>query len=605
MFYRSFLLLVTLLLHSGSVDTKFQKDSLKKIFIDSVRPAVLHDSRTAAGVFSPKIAFSDKAQSFLSVYSIQHTDSNGIYGVIIDRRGRGPSHFEIYRGSVMDVRIAYLVSMDRYLVVFTSTPDGYTYLLMGQIISSDGNLIGNPFQITSSRTEIGGFEVIADAFQSGFLVVWLSYNRICGQFLDPDGRFIGKEIEVLISTDYNIINFDIVVDPESKGYFVFYSSYSLSGGNEISIKAALLDSGLYLIGVVDIGISNDISCQLSAACNDVDKLFFLVFTDYVVGANYYQIKGILTNGKGDGRSFPLAIEKSFSSRSPEVIFNEHNNLFSVVYQSENLITNTSNIIVKDVDSNGSIVTEYRVDRGDTSYLFSPSIAANSLCGNEVAVYIDFDHQLTKNNYASMLIGGLCRFSLNVSKIGDGEGSISSKPSGIDCGSSCNAIFEDGERVELSALPYESSLFTGYTGAGCGVEPICYLTVDSESSLQAEFMLKRFTINTISTVGGRIEPENPVVKYGESQTFLISPLEGYYLDDVVVDGESVGRRYEYTFENVSQDHTIYATFKPYSDDASVTEDAGVNIYEDATWGGIAKTTVKEGPSSGGCGCTLLK
>lgn len=619
----------------------------------------------AADVFSPRIAFSDKAQSFLSVYSIRYTDNDGIYGVIIDRRGREFPQFEIYRGSVMDVRIAYLASMDRYLVVFISTPDNYTHSLMGRLISSDGNPISDTFQITSNQLGIGGFEVITDASQSGFLIVWLDYNRslpsMYGRFVDPDGTLIEKEIEILKSAD-SVVSFDIAADPDNKRYFAVYS---VRDGNKISIEAHLLDSSLTSTETNKIGMSGDIACQISASYNSVDKSFFVAFTDYVVGANYYyQIKGILVGGNSAVSPFPLATEESFSNRSPEVIFNGHNNLFSVVYQSENLTTNTSNIIVKDVNSDGKIVTEYKVDSSDTSYLVSPSIASSNLCGNEVVVYIDSDRQSAKNNYASMLIGGLCRFLLSVSKKGDGEGSIISNPPGIDCGSSCNSIFEDGKKVTLSADPDEGSVFIGYTGAGCGVDQTCYLTVDSDSSLQAEFMLKRFTINTLSGAGGRIEPEDPVVKYGESQTFyilsdlgyviedvkvdnlsvgavdtytftrvtsshsisatfrqervyytisatasiggtitpagdlqiaegasitfLISPLNGYYLDDVMVDGESVGRKYEYTFENVSQDHTISVSFKPYLDKR-----------------GSTKTIVKEGPSSAGCGCTMLK
>ena len=39
--------------------------------------------------------------------------------------------------------------------------------------------------------------------------------------------------------------------------------------------------------------------------------------------------------------------------------------------------------------------------------------------------------------------------------------------------------------------------------------------------------------------------------GKSQSFVIIPDEGYWIEDVLVDGESVGAVENYTFENVQQ------------------------------------------------------
>jgi hypothetical protein len=50
-----------------------------------------------------------------------------------------------------------------------------------------------------------------------------------------------------------------------------------------------------------------------------------------------------------------------------------------------------------------------------------------------------------------------------------------------------------------------------------------------------------------------------VNYGASQTFTITPNTGYTVQDVRVDGSSVGRVTLYTFTNVTSGHTIEATF----------------------------------------------
>jgi hypothetical protein len=50
-----------------------------------------------------------------------------------------------------------------------------------------------------------------------------------------------------------------------------------------------------------------------------------------------------------------------------------------------------------------------------------------------------------------------------------------------------------------------------------------------------------------------------VNYGSSQTYTITPNAGYYVADVKVDGKSKGAVSAYTFNFISANHTIEATF----------------------------------------------
>ena len=60
--------------------------------------------------------------------------------------------------------------------------------------------------------------------------------------------------------------------------------------------------------------------------------------------------------------------------------------------------------------------------------------------------------------------------------------------------------------------------------------------------------------------GKITPSGAVaVPKGEAQTFKITPNDGYHIQDVKVDDESVGAVKEYMFENVTEAHKIHATF----------------------------------------------
>ena len=50
-----------------------------------------------------------------------------------------------------------------------------------------------------------------------------------------------------------------------------------------------------------------------------------------------------------------------------------------------------------------------------------------------------------------------------------------------------------------------------------------------------------------------------MNYGGSQTFVITAATGYAIADVLVDGVSVGALTSYTFSNVTENHSIAASF----------------------------------------------
>ncbi len=71
----------------------------------------------------------------------------------------------------------------------------------------------------------------------------------------------------------------------------------------------------------------------------------------------------------------------------------------------------------------------------------------------------------------------------------------------------------------------------------------------------------FEINALVYNGGTISPSGKTaVNYGDSKTFTITPSYGYKISNVKVDGKSVGAVSSYTFTNITQDHTIEATFE---------------------------------------------
>ncbi len=84
----------------------------------------------------------------------------------------------------------------------------------------------------------------------------------------------------------------------------------------------------------------------------------------------------------------------------------------------------------------------------------------------------------------------------------------------------------------------------------------------------------YTITASAGSNGSISPSGDVpVFQGLDQTFTITPAFGYQVDDVLVDGASVGAVTSYTFTNVTANHTIHATFAVQT--FTITATAGAN------------------------------
>jgi hypothetical protein len=82
--------------------------------------------------------------------------------------------------------------------------------------------------------------------------------------------------------------------------------------------------------------------------------------------------------------------------------------------------------------------------------------------------------------------GLKSYLLTVQKAGNGSGSVSSSPSGIDCGTTCTSSFTDGTPVTLTATPHAGSTFTGWSGGGCSGTGTCKLTVSADTTVTPTF-----------------------------------------------------------------------------------------------------------------------
>jgi List-Bact-rpt repeat protein len=93
-------------------------------------------------------------------------------------------------------------------------------------------------------------------------------------------------------------------------------------------------------------------------------------------------------------------------------------------------------------------------------------------------------------------------TLNVEKspAGTGSGTVTSDPSGINCGNDCTATFQTGNTVRLMAAPASGSTFAGWSGA-CSGTGDCMLTMNTDQTVSARFdLIPQFVTLTVTTSG---------------------------------------------------------------------------------------------------------
>ncbi len=78
------------------------------------------------------------------------------------------------------------------------------------------------------------------------------------------------------------------------------------------------------------------------------------------------------------------------------------------------------------------------------------------------------------------------YTLNVLLSGSGSGTVTSNPSGINCGSTCSASFTSGTSVTLTEAPGGSSTFAGWSGDCSGSATTCTVTMSAAKNVTATF-----------------------------------------------------------------------------------------------------------------------
>lgn len=109
---------------------------------------------------------------------------------------------------------------------------------------------------------------------------------------------------------------------------------------------------------------------------------------------------------------------------------------------------------------------------------------------------------TQAKYAAVYPG---QVTLTVRRTGTGGGNV--KGSGIQCPSTCSADFPPGTTITLSVYYNFRSRFTGWSGGGCSGTGNCQVTLNSDTTVNAEFadVPYCYFVNAGTATGGVPKP----------------------------------------------------------------------------------------------------
>ncbi len=96
------------------------------------------------------------------------------------------------------------------------------------------------------------------------------------------------------------------------------------------------------------------------------------------------------------------------------------------------------------------------------------------------------------------------YGLTAQKDGTGIGTVTSNPSGVDCGADCFQSYLSGTSVTLTAVGQGGSAFVGWSGGGCSGTGNCNLVMSGNTTITATFNL-----SSLPPVIGYVKIKHPL------------------------------------------------------------------------------------------------
>jgi Divergent InlB B-repeat domain len=155
----------------------------------------------------------------------------------------------------------------------------------------------------------------------------------------------------------------------------------------------------------------------------------------------------------------------------------------------------------------SFATEQQVTlKAETDSRHAPTWPGRACSGSTCSV------KAVRGGTAVQVVFVIAMDELRVTRSGDGVGTVTSVPAGINCGAVCTSRFERGMRVTLRQEARTGSRFVGWSGACSGAGPCSVVPAANRTT-------------TVTARFDRIRDELRVTKTGDGQGTVVSTPKG--------------------------------------------------------------------------------
>jgi hypothetical protein len=424
---------------------------------------------------------------------------------------------------------------------FTITPDtGYSIL----DVTVDGSSVGavDSFTFENVTTD----HTIAATFATGGFTITATAGY--GGSISPTGEVVVAEggsqtFTMQADTDYRLTN--VTVDNVSQGAITSYTFENVDADHTIDATFEVIPPDEYLITTTAQG-NGSISPSSVYVTEGNSQTFSFI------PAECYELTDVRVDGSSVGTSPSYTFESVFESHSITAEFTMMADCHSitVTYEASQGSVNISSGAVSEGPQTISIVPApgYRV-----ADLVIDGISKGAV--EEYTLDVVADHDI--NVLFELKDDEVVYYTIRATS-GD-NGIIDPSGDDIQVAEGGNQQFtmnpDDGYVVDDVLVDGDSvGVVTTYTFAGVNEDHTIHVTF-ARSDV--------YTIEASAGTGGNITPSGTVsVNHGDNQTFIITPDVGYQVEDVVLDGTtSLGSVLAYAFKDVTENHTIRATFKP--------------------------------------------
>ncbi|MDM8523732.1 hypothetical protein QUF80_10210 [Desulfococcaceae bacterium HSG8] len=389
-----------------------------------------------------------------------------------------------------------------------------------------------------------------------------------GGTISPSGEVIvdeGQDQTFTIETEAGFVVADVVIDGDSAGQISEYTFENVTENHSIAVSFSETPGKQYII-TASAGEGGAINPSGEIAVNEGGDRTFGILAD-----DGYEVEDVTVDGESVGAvpsyTFTgVGADHEISAAFKAVTVIEQYKITASAGENGSISPSGEVTVNKDGDKTFGILADdgYEVEDVTVDGESVGAVPSYTFTG------VGADHEISAAFKAVTVIE---QYKITASA---GEnGSIS--PSGeviVNKGGdkTFGILADEGYEVEDVTVDGESvGAVTSYTFTGVGADH------EISAAFKAVTVIEQYKITASAGENGSISPSGEViVNKGGDKTFGILADEGYEVEDVTVDGESVGAVPSYTFTGIGADHEISAAFKAVViEQYKITASAGEN------------------------------